>query len=596
MSHTIVTGAKGGATQGAVAPNRLEIHDLIKNKEQFSLYIQALRIMFSTPQNNPLSHFGIGGIHGMPFVSWEGAGGNRPVQGSGWGGYCTHGNVLFPTWHRPYVALYEQALQQHALDVAKTYRTNQQHWISVAQNLRAPYWDWATNSVPPPEVISLQNVNIITPDGKTSSVPNPLYQYTFNPVDPSFPSPWKTYKTTIRDPARNAPSVTDVQHLTGDLKAIQRDLTSSTYNLLSRVRTWPAFSNHSVGDGGSSSNSLEAIHDEIHGTIGGHMGRPEFAAFDPIFFLHHCNVDRMLSLWSAVHSGVWVSQGSGLDGGSWTIAANSPIDSKTNLTPFWISQTGFWASSGTVQTSDLHYTYPEFNGLDLGNKQAVATAISNYINRQYGGGRILSPGGHPGVSLFAQPPAAEGAQAVATPIVSPSRDAPPTHGAPNVIYDWAARIHAKKFELGHGYAVLIFLGEVPGDEEQWRTCPSFVGVHCAFVNSHTDQCSNCREQEELVVEGFVHLNEAIAKHSDFSSYEPSVIAPYLKNNLHWRVESVDRTPVPIEKLASLEVVAVSNILTQEPNADFPTVGEPEHHHEVTRGRAGGSRQAQVRNV
>ncbi len=43
----------------------------------------------------------------MPFVSWEGAGGNRPVQGSGWGGYCTHGNVLFPTWHRPYVALYE---------------------------------------------------------------------------------------------------------------------------------------------------------------------------------------------------------------------------------------------------------------------------------------------------------------------------------------------------------------------------------------------------------------------------------------------------------------------------------------------------------
>jgi hypothetical protein len=42
MSHTIVTGGKGGATQGAVAPNRLEINDLIKNKEQFSLYIQAL--------------------------------------------------------------------------------------------------------------------------------------------------------------------------------------------------------------------------------------------------------------------------------------------------------------------------------------------------------------------------------------------------------------------------------------------------------------------------------------------------------------------------------------------------------------------------
>jgi tyrosinase len=63
--------------------------------------------MFSTPQSNPLSQFGIGGIHGLPYLQWEGSGGTRPVQGSQWGGYCTHGNVLFPTWHRPYVALYE---------------------------------------------------------------------------------------------------------------------------------------------------------------------------------------------------------------------------------------------------------------------------------------------------------------------------------------------------------------------------------------------------------------------------------------------------------------------------------------------------------
>jgi len=63
--------------------------------------------MFNTPQSNQLSQFGIGGIHGLPYVQWEGSGGNSPVQGSQWGGYCTHGNVLFPTWHRPYVALYE---------------------------------------------------------------------------------------------------------------------------------------------------------------------------------------------------------------------------------------------------------------------------------------------------------------------------------------------------------------------------------------------------------------------------------------------------------------------------------------------------------
>jgi tyrosinase len=208
------------------------------------------------------------------------------------------------------------------------------------------------------------------------------------------------------------------------------------------------------------------------------------------------------------------------------------------LTPFWNSQTGFWASSETAQTSSLNYTYPEFNGLDLGNEQAVATAIANYINSQYGGG------GFSGVNLLAQLPAAVGAQAVAAQSVPPAHGAPPTHGvppaheAPNAIYDWAARIHAKKFELRQGYAVLIFLGEVPNDEEHWRTSPSFVGAHCAFVNSDTDQCANCREQEELVVEGFVHLNGAIAKHSGLSSYEPGAITPYLKDNLHWRVQTV----------------------------------------------------------
>jgi tyrosinase len=36
-----------------------------------------------------------------------------------------------------------------------------------------------------------------------------------------------------------------------------------------RVHTWPGFSNHTPGDGGSRSNSLEAIHDGIHVDVGG---------------------------------------------------------------------------------------------------------------------------------------------------------------------------------------------------------------------------------------------------------------------------------------------------------------------------------------
>jgi tyrosinase len=128
MSHIVITGAQGGETKGAVAPNRLEINDLIKpeNHDMFSLYIQALSkplfrlyltsnqhidlqtaAMFDASQSDPVSHFGIGGIHGLPYARWEGSGDTNPVPGSQLGGYCTHGTVLFPTWHRPYVALYE---------------------------------------------------------------------------------------------------------------------------------------------------------------------------------------------------------------------------------------------------------------------------------------------------------------------------------------------------------------------------------------------------------------------------------------------------------------------------------------------------------
>ena len=60
--------------------------------------------MSAEDQDAMLSFFQIGGIHGMPYETWNGSGDKD--QGV-WGGYCTHSSVLFPTWHRPYVAVYE---------------------------------------------------------------------------------------------------------------------------------------------------------------------------------------------------------------------------------------------------------------------------------------------------------------------------------------------------------------------------------------------------------------------------------------------------------------------------------------------------------
>ncbi|KAG8917102.1 hypothetical protein FRC00_014036 [Tulasnella sp. 408] len=215
MSRIIVTGVlpnPGAPNSSQTAPPaRLEINTLIADEKQFSLYIQGLQRMYDTPQTQSASHFQLGGIHGVPFEPWEGVG-TTQAPGSRFGGYCTHGTVLFPTWHRPYLAVYEQILHQHAVDIAKTYTVNTVAWILAAEQLRLPYWDWASDSVPPAEVISMDQVIITAPNGQRTTVPNPLLGYRFNPLHQALRAPYARWPTTLRHPdidSQNAQSNVD---------------------------------------------------------------------------------------------------------------------------------------------------------------------------------------------------------------------------------------------------------------------------------------------------------------------------------------------------------------------------------------------------
>nr|6JU5_A Chain A, Tyrosinase [Aspergillus oryzae] len=68
--------------------------------------------------------------------------------------------------------------------------------------------------------------------------------------------------------------------------------------------------------------NLEAIHNNVHNWVGGfmfsrpgrhdlklwgagHMSSVPVAAYDPIFWLHHCNIDRLTAIWQTVNSGSW---------------------------------------------------------------------------------------------------------------------------------------------------------------------------------------------------------------------------------------------------------------------------------------------------
>lgn len=146
----------------------------------------------------------------MPYKPWNGVGSNTNWRStSGFGGYCTHSSILFLTWHRPYLALYEvtppagqpsptreadseqQSLYNAVQKVARRFPKGalRDRYLEAAKTFRAPYFDWA--SQPPsgnpafPSALISPKVQVIDVDGGTKFVNNPLYRYSFHRVTPA---------------------------------------------------------------------------------------------------------------------------------------------------------------------------------------------------------------------------------------------------------------------------------------------------------------------------------------------------------------------------------------------------------------------------
>lgn len=133
------------------------------------------QVRFSSPRNAEDDTLTNTGIHGYPYRSWDG------VDGKYQTGYCTHGSVIFPTWHRPYLSLFEQRIWSYAQDIAKSYPDAQrQSYVDAAKTLRIPFWDWAVNPNLP-ESTTYQKISINTPTGQ-QTLDNPLYSYKFHPL------------------------------------------------------------------------------------------------------------------------------------------------------------------------------------------------------------------------------------------------------------------------------------------------------------------------------------------------------------------------------------------------------------------------------
>ncbi|PIL22740.1 hypothetical protein GSI_15433 [Ganoderma sinense ZZ0214-1] len=170
-------------------------------------------------------------------------------------------------------------------------------------------------------------------------------------------------------------------------------------------------------------------------------------------------------------------------------------------------------------------------------------------------------------------------------------DATATTGVPTTYtWLWSTRVRVKESEVGRSFQVLIFLGSVPENPREWIRATSYVGSVSAFVSGTAGQRggeSYGQVQTDAVTEGYVHLNPALAK--NVGRTDPNNVRPYLKDNLDWRIQLADGTPIPLERLPSLEVVVVAVQLEMR-DGELPIpVGEPVLHRDITSGRLGGAR-------
>ena len=61
------------------------------------------------------------------------------------------------------------------------------------------------------------------------------------------------------------------------------------------------------GGRGAKGSAERYSHDSIHGFVGGDMAWIDYSPNDPIFWLHHCNVDRVWATWEAQNGPVYPS-------------------------------------------------------------------------------------------------------------------------------------------------------------------------------------------------------------------------------------------------------------------------------------------------
>ncbi|CAG5132270.1 unnamed protein product, partial [Candidula unifasciata] len=196
--------------------------------------VESLRSALRHIQNDH-TYENIASFHGMPgLCQHEG----RST------GCCVHGRPTFPAWHRLYVKQVETAL------------------LNRGSNVAVPYWDWTRPFTKLPDLI---NEAAYFNSRQQTFEPNPFFSGAVA----------NEQSSTIRNPRPELFNNEELYEQT--LLALEQD----------------NFCDFEI--------QFEVLHNRLHSLLGGRarfsMASLDYAAFDPVFFLHHSNTDRIWAIW-----------------------------------------------------------------------------------------------------------------------------------------------------------------------------------------------------------------------------------------------------------------------------------------------------------
>jgi tyrosinase len=183
---------------------------------------------------------------------------------------CTHESPYFPTWHRWYLYYFERICREMCGD----------------PEFMLPYWNYASNighSLQLPAQFRSQNTPLL-----------------FDDRGLGFANPQGTGPQNV---AMNSGGYMPYPLINYNPALTAKVMFPSDTNFFSP----PDKRYYALGFTGR----LECVpHDMVHDNVGGWMGNVPSAAGDPIFFMHHCQIDRLYASWEA-ESGVSYNWGNG---------------------------------------------------------------------------------------------------------------------------------------------------------------------------------------------------------------------------------------------------------------------------------------------